>query len=128
MRIHRVAFVIGLVVCTSCATQPPTITADPWRKVELDLSKLDDDGLRGPSDGKVALSYEFCIPNSAECKAEVKSIDRTVQFMPGSSGRVGAGEHECLCIGSTHQKDYRQVIERLAGLTYIERIIECHFE
>jgi len=108
--------------------QSPEVTTDKRCKVELDLSKLDDDGLQGPPDGKVALSYEFSIPDSAECKAEVKAIDQTVQFMPGSSGRVGASKNECLCIGATHQKNYRQVIERLAELSYIKRIIACHFE
>ena len=128
MKLASLAVVTGLMFFTSCGTRPPAITADQWRKVELDLSKLDDDGLRGPADGKVALSYDFCIPDLDACKAEVKTIDRTVQFMPGSSGRVGTGKDECLCIGSSHQDNYRQVIKRLAGLSYVKRIIECHFE
>ena len=98
------------------------------RKVEFDLAQLDAEGLRGPADGKVAVSYEFCIPNTDECKARVKAIDPTVQFMPGSRGRIGAGKQECLCIGSTHQKNFRQVLQALANLPYVARIIECHFE
>ncbi|MDP6630797.1 MAG: hypothetical protein QGH42_07060 [Kiritimatiellia bacterium] len=99
-----------------------------WQKVELDLSRLDADGLRGPADGKVAVSYEFAIPNRAECRAEVTAIDPTVEFMAGSPGRIGATRQQCLCIGSTHQKNYADVIRALADLSYIERIIECHFE
>jgi hypothetical protein len=128
MRIVGLTAVTALLLCISCGTRPPAITTAQSRKIKLDLSTLDEDGLRGPADGKVALSYEFCIPNSEEYRAEVKAIDRTVRFMPGSSGRVGAGKHECLCIGSTHQKNYRQVIRQLAGLSYVKRIIECHFE
>ena len=101
--------------------------AERWKKIEFDLSQLDKDGLTGPPDGKVALSYEFCIPNTDARKAEVKAIDRTVQFMPGSSGRIGSGKGECLCIGST-RADYRDVLGRLAGLPYVKRIIRCHFE
>jgi len=97
-------------------------------KVELDLDKLDTAGLRGPADGKVAVSYEFCIPNTEACKAEVKGIDSTVQFMPGSRGRIGATKEQCLCIGSTHQREYRAVLYSLAELSYVARIIECHFE
>jgi hypothetical protein len=101
--------------------------ADPWKKVEIDLSQLDDDGLRGPPDGKVAVSYEFCIPNTDVCKAAVKMIDRTVQFLPGSRGRIGAGPGECLCIGTT-RKGFRLTLQRLAELDYIKRIVQCYFE
>ncbi len=115
-------------VCVSCVQTRPEANPGVWQKVELDLSQLDKDGLRGPPDGKVSVSYEFAIPNTAECKAEVRAIDRTVQFMPGSRGRIGAGKNECLCIGSTHQPDYRGVLRALAELPYVTRIIECHFE
>ena len=98
------------------------------RKIELDLTALDKDGLRGPPDGKVAVSYEFCIPDTPACQAEVRAIDPTVQFMPGARGRAGVREGECLCIGSTHQKNVRDVLQRLAGLPYVARIRECHFE
>jgi hypothetical protein len=98
------------------------------QKVELDLESLDADGLRGPPAGKVAVSYEFAIPNTAPCLAEVKRIDATVRCMPGSRGRVGATEMQCLCVGSTHQDHFREVLRALAALPYVERIIECHFE
>ena len=58
----------------------------------------------------------------------MKAIDRTVEFMAGSRGRIGAGKGECLCIGHTHQENFRQVLAALAALPYIDRIIECHFE
>lgn len=108
-------------------TTSPAVPRDPGPKVELDLTKLDKNGLRGPADGKVSVSYEFCIPNTDKCKAAVKAIDPTVQFMPGSRGRIGAGKDECLCIGET-RANYREVLTRLADLPYIKRIIECHFE
>lgn len=102
--------------------------ADPWRKVEVDIQSLDRDGLRGPADGKVAVSYEFVIPNTDACKVEVRTIDATVQFMPGSAGRIQAPKTGCLCIASTHQPAYRDILRKLAELPYVERIIECHFE
>jgi hypothetical protein len=109
------------------AIEKPKRITEAKKTVELDLTRLDKDGLRGPPDGKVAVSYEFCIPNTDTCKAEVKAIDPTIQFMPGSRGRIGAGKDECLCIGTT-QKDYRDILNRLAELQYVKRIIECHFE
>jgi hypothetical protein len=97
-------------------------------KIQFDVKQIDADGLRGPANGKVAVSYEFKIPNTPAARAEVKAIDSSIQFMAGSRGRIGAGKDECLCIGSTYQKDFRTVLKKLAQLDYIDRIIECYFE
>jgi len=101
---------------------------DPWKKVTFDISGLTKDGLRGPPDGRRAVSYEFCIPNTDVAKAKVKAIDPTVKFMAGSRGRIGCTRDQCLCIGSTHQKDFKSVLRALAELPFIERIDECFFE
>ena len=93
----------------------------------MDLSKLDENGMRGRGTGKVLAAYEFCIPDTAKCKAEVKAIAPGVRFMRGSRGRIGAGKGECLCIGETGP-GYRVVLNKLAALPYVKRIIECHFE
>lgn len=99
-----------------------------WRKVKIDAAQVDADGLRGPPDGKVAVSYEFAIPNTSAYRDKVRTIDQTVRFMLRSQGRSGVTGQQCLCIGSTRQKDWRQVLCALAGLPFVERIIECHFE
>jgi hypothetical protein len=105
-----------------------SMSADPWQKITFDLSSLDESGLYGPTDGKRALSYEFCIPDTVQNRAEVNRIDPTVKFFAQSPGRIGCGESENLCIGSTHQKDFRGVLQRLAELTYVQRIDESFFE
>ena len=76
------------------------------QKITFDLSRLDDEGLYGTADAKRALSYEFCIPNTAQNRTEVESLDPTVKFYTESPGRIGCEKHESLCIGSTHQKDF----------------------
>lgn len=96
--------------------------------IEIDLDSLDADGLRGPPDGMVAVAYEFKIRDTPEARARVRAIDASVEFMPGSRGRVGAGEGECLCIGSTHQPRWRGVLEALAALPGVGQIVECHHE
>jgi hypothetical protein len=97
-------------------------------KVGLDLSRLDGQGLVGPADGKVALGYEFCIPAGATYADEVRSIDPSLELMPGSRGRLGCGPGEVLCVGSTHQPDWRGVLGRLAALAYIDSIAPFHGE
>ena len=128
MRTAAALFVLPLLLLGSCAPPEKLDEREAWSKIELDLTQLDDDGLRGPPEGKVAVSYEFCIPDTPECRAQVERIDRTVTFMPGSRGRIGAAPNQCLCIGSTHQKDYATVLRSLAELPYVDRIIECFFE
>ncbi|WP_442485671.1 hypothetical protein [Aeoliella sp. SH292] len=110
------------------APQQSSPTAEPTSKIQFDLTTIDSDGLRGPADGKVAVAYEFVIPDTPQHREEVRAIDPSVQFMPGSRGRVGAGEGEGLCVGSTHQAEWREVLTKLAALPYVERIEQCWFE
>lgn len=96
-------------------------------KVTFDAGKLDEGGLKGKGSGKRAVSYEFCIPNTAKCKEEVKAIDPSVEFSR-SRGRIGCSSGQLLCIGSTHQVRYKEILAKLCGLSYIDRIDECFFE
>jgi hypothetical protein len=96
--------------------------------IEIDLAAIDTDGLRGPADGKVAVAYEFKVADTPAARDRVRAVDATVEFMPGSRGRIGAGPGECLCIGSTHQPGWRDVLAALAALPDVTRIIESHRE
>jgi glucosylceramidase len=91
-------------------------------KLTLDLAALDEDGLAGPPAARVAVAYEFCIPAMAAPAAEVQRLDRTARFHQGVRGRVGCGPDQWLVLGSTHQPDWRAVLERLAALDYVARI------
>ncbi|MHC4553044.1 MAG: hypothetical protein ACYSUT_09830, partial [Planctomycetota bacterium] len=93
-----------------------------------DLAQLNEDGLRGPADGLVAMDYEFCIPDTPQHKQQVNSIDPTVQFMCSSPGRINCDSTQCLSIGSTHQPNFREILLELAALDYIERIDRCVWE
>jgi hypothetical protein len=97
-------------------------------KVVFDVNELDRQGLIGPADKKRAISYEFCIPDSASCRWQIRHIDPSVEFYPGSRGRSQCGEGMLLCIGSTNQEDYQKVLGELASLEYVDRIEETFFE
>ncbi len=106
------------------AAAPP----DVFGKVGFVLDRLDADGLAGPPDGKVAISYEFRIPDTPENRATVKAIDPSITISAGPPGRVDAGPGFALCIGSTHQPRHREILLALAELPFVERIAECFFE
>lgn len=93
-------------------------------KIAFDLSRLSDEGLAGPADGLRALSYEFCIPSRAEAVATVERLDATIRIVAESPGRIGCGAYEALCIGHTHQPNWRAVLDSLADLEYVARIDE----
>ena len=97
-------------------------------KLGFDLSELDEHGLIGPPDGKVAVSYEFCVPKDERRVDEVRTIDPSVAIQAGSPGRVGCGPTQVLCIGSTHQANFREILNRLCELEYITRIERAFFE
>jgi hypothetical protein len=126
------AMAVGLLfVGTGC--QRPVETArvagtDPSAKLELDLDALDANGLAGPPDGKVAVSYEFRIPDTPDNRAALRAIDPGIEIMAGPRGRVDAGPGFALCIGSTHQPRHREILLALAELPCVERIIRCDFE
>jgi hypothetical protein len=114
-----------LLACSACGRQPPAAAAatqQPSPKITFDLAPLDDEGLAGPPDGKVAISYEFCIPATQAAQDEVRMIDPTVSFFPGTPGRIRCTKDQILCIGSTHQQNFRTVLQRLSGLDYVARI------
>ena len=98
------------------------------QKITFDISILDEDGLYGPPDGKRALAYEFCIPDTVRNRTEVEWIDPTITFFAESPGRIGCGKDESLCIGTTHQQDFEKILRRLAELIYVQRIDQCFFE
>ena len=90
--------------------------------ITFDLEGVSEEGLVGPPDGLRAVAYEFCVPEDEEAIAEVLEIDPSLAFHPGSPGRIGCGEGEVLCIGSTHQPGWRAVLTALADLEYVARI------
>ena len=123
---RRLVLIMPAILAGCSAPQPAP--RDPRAKIEVDLEALDADGLRGPADGKVAVDYEFAIPDIPAAREAVTRIDPSVAFMAGSRGRIGAKPGQCLCLGSTHQPRHREILLALARLPEIARIIECHHE
>lgn len=96
--------------------------------IGFDLGRLDDRGLQGPPDGLRSLDYEYCIPEGTRYREQVLAIDPSARFQPGSRGRIGCGSGQVLVLGNTHQPGFRQVLQALAELPFVERIAECVFE
>ena len=118
-------WVATLLSCTNVDTQNKN---ECPRKITFDLAAINDAGLRGPPNGLVSVDYEFCIPDKEIYEQEVKKIDSSVRIMYGSKGRIGCKSDQYLCIGNTHQENFREVLRELAKHKYIDRIDECFWE
>jgi hypothetical protein len=94
--------------------------ADPNSKITFDISSLSPEGLSPNGGGSI--SYEFCIPATETHLAEVQTIDPSVKHFQHSKGRIGCRSDQYLCIGSTHQPNWQQVLFNLAKQDYIHRI------
>jgi hypothetical protein len=66
--------------------------------------------------------YKFFIPEAPTLLVEVQCIDPTAAIQRNAPGRIGCGPGQVLCIGSTHQPDWRSVLQGLAALVYVTRI------
>lgn len=115
-------FVITGLILTAIAATPQTMRADSIRdKITFDLSAISPEGLIGNQQSLRSVGYEFCIPAQPDTRKEVKAIDQTVQFSR-SRGRIGCQNHQYLCIGETHQPEWKTVLLKLAELDYVKRI------
>ena len=114
-----------LLYLISCANQK---ILHPSPKIGFDINALDKEGLIGPPDGKVAVSYEICIPAQNDYVNQVRKIDPSLKIHKKSKGRVACSKAEWLCIGNSHQEFARMKIQRLAELPFVKRIERTYFE
>lgn len=121
-------FLPAVFFFVACNRKTPPEDPAIWKKIKIDFSKIDENGLAGPPSGKVAVNYEFCIPAAEKYWSEVKKTDKTLELQKGSKGRIGCGQDTWLIIGSTHQANYRRVLYELASLGYVQQIQETFFE
>jgi len=127
-RFLLVAIAVVASACSAPEKTPSAMEPEIMQKIRFDLETLNEDGLYGPPDGLRAMDYEFCIPIGQKYLDEVRRIDSTLTVQAQSPGRIGCGEDQVLCIGNTHQKNFRSVLYKLASLPYVQRIEPSYFE
>jgi hypothetical protein len=94
-------------------------------KIQFDYSAIDENGLRN---GEVAVDYEFCIPADQKILNQILAIDPGVRVMKSSKGRIGCTAQQWLLINSTHTPEWKKKLFSIAGLDYVDRIVETFYE
>lgn len=130
--VRGIVFSLGLLLnvyafCSDCrAGERAQLSARS--KITFNLEQLNEKGLYGPPNGLRALHYEFCIPGNPVHEAQVRQIDPTIKIFKTSRGRVGCTRGEYLCVGSTHQPNFKTILVNLAKLPYVKCIDQAFFE
>lgn len=106
------------------------LTNGDTSKINIDLSEYKDDGEHILPNNEFGgyIHYEFCIPATEEALNEVQSIDSTAGALKKSKGRSGCSDQEWLVIGSSRQKNFKQVLLKLSWLSYIRKISQTFWE
>lgn len=129
--LYRQLFAVLLVVMTSGCSSPVATDRSHGQtasKIKFSLDDIRADGLRGPSDGLISVSYEFCVPKDESIYQEIRRIDPSIEIHKNSEGRIGCTKQQALCIGHTHQPDWRAKLMALTSQPYISEIRQCFFE
>jgi hypothetical protein len=121
-------FLIFLLI--GCSSQPMRGQSEfyPPDKIRFRLDNIRTDGLRGQPDGLVSVAYEFCVPDNENVYQELIKIDPSLKIYKGSPGRIGCKGSQSLCIGETNQPHWREVLQALSSLEYIDEIRQSFFE
>jgi len=97
-------------------------------KITFDLDQIGEDGLGNHPGSKVAIDYEYCIPADEQHAALVRKIDPSLKIMKRSRGRIGCNENQWLCMGNTHQENWRKILLKLAEEEFVQQIDRTFFE
>jgi len=127
MKILEIVVVSCFLGLQSCSIVDANHIANT-KKIEFDVTKLNQQGLYGPADGLRSLSYEFCIPAEERFVSTILNIDPEIKIYRQSPGRIGCTQAEYLCMGDTYNKPYQKNFNDLANLSFIKRIIQSVFE
>lgn len=96
-------------------------------KIKFKLSIFDKNGLTGDENNKVALDYEFCVPNTPEILNTIKEIDSSIKPTKGK-GRTKCTDNAILLTGNSYNKDIKKILCNLSQLEYITEINQIYWE
>ena len=96
-------------------------------KIKFKLSIFDKNGLTGDENNKVALDYEFCVPNQVEYLTKIREIDSSIKPLNGK-GRTKCAENHIVMIGNSYNKDIKKILCNLSQLEYITEINQVYWE
>jgi hypothetical protein len=128
-QIFNLLFLIAMLIsCSSSKDNANNLNVDcNTEKIKFKLVIFDKQGLIGEDNGKVALDYEFCIPNTPEVLNTINGIDSSIKPTK-SKGRTKCKEGYVLMMGNSYGKDIKRILCNLSQLDYITEINQVYWE
>ncbi|MBM4163878.1 MAG: hypothetical protein FJ222_05500 [Lentisphaerae bacterium] len=121
-----------MIVTVLCAWLAAGCVQQPVRSeilvIDPQLCALSDTPRDGSDVAGGGLAYMFCIPDNALTRSQVARIDPSVRFDDTPRGKRHCGSRGVLCVGTTRQPSFKAVLDRLAGLPYVNAITLCPFD
>lgn len=96
-------------------------------KIKFKLTIFDKNGLTGDENNKVALDYEFCVPDNPDILNAIREIDSGIKPIKGK-GRTKCNSDAILLIGNSYNKDIKKILCKLSQLEYITEINQVYWE
>lgn len=133
MKMSTIILFLMLFVCFSCSTSKNKSLTESIiencniDKIKFKLSIFDKNGLTGDENNKVALDYEFCVPNKLEILNTIKEIDSSIKPLNGK-GRTKCAENHIIMIGNSYNKDIKKILCNLSQLEYVTEINQVYWE
>lgn len=121
-----------VVVLLSCGSAKKGTTDNKnencnTNKIKFKLAIFDKNGLTGDENNKVALDYEFCVPNKPEILNTINEIDSSIKPLHGK-GRTKCAENHIVMIGNSYNKDIKKILCNLSQLECITEIKQVYWE
>lgn len=132
MKTNSIILFLMLFVFFSCSSSKNKSVTENIENCNLDkikfkLSIFDKNGLTGDENNKVALDFEFCVPNTPEILTTIKEIDSSIKPTKGK-GRTKCTDNAVLLTGNSYNKDIKKILCNLSQLEYITEINQVYWE
>lgn len=129
---NKILILLILTTTFSCnhlqkALSDTNTTNCNYHKIYFDIDQIDANGLMGPEDGKVLLSYEFCIPDNDSIIDCIMQIDPEFKVL-SSKGRSNCEKGYKLVTGSSGSPNFKSIVCELTRLDYIQEIKRTYNE
>ncbi|MGE0561853.1 MAG: hypothetical protein AB7O47_08565 [Flavobacteriales bacterium] len=117
-------FIIGLL-SFSCSSSKNNNLNCNLKKITFNIKQFDERGLMG--DEKMAIDFEFCLPDNPNALQAIKEIDSSIKPLHGK-GRTKCAENHIIMIGNSYNKDIKNILCKLSQLDYITEINQVFWE
>lgn len=112
------------IITSSCKTVENKASTDQYDNCKMEKVKF---LFPQSTEAKFDIDFEFCIPKDEKYYQEILAIDPGLKKAE-SKGRSKCSDNQYLIMGNTHNKDYMDILCKIANLEYVKEINQTFWE